>query len=532
MATANVSTTIQANNKPSIELVRPLANFPPSTWGDQFLSFSLDNSKLEAYAKIIEEQKENVKRLIDNLSMDSNEKLRLMNCIYRLGLKHLFVDQIDGQLDKLFKEFELKDYQDADLYTTSINFQVFRQHGYKMSCDVYKKFKDCSSDKFHEYITTDVMGMLSFYESTQLKIRGESILDEALTFTEAHLKAVVDTLEGNLAQRVKHALMNPFHRGLQMVEARLYFTYYEEEICSIHDSLQKLANAQFNYLQLLQKEELHILTKWYNEMEFKIITPYVRDRIPELYLWILGVFLDPHYSEARIITTKIAQLVLALDDTYDAYGTIEELRLITDTINRWEFSAMEQLPEYNKPFYKLLLNEYAQLKKRLSKQGRENRVNASQRAFQELAICFLKEAEWRNSGYIPSFQEYMNNGLVTSTYSVISVSCLVGMPEIVSEEALNWYKSNPKILEASALLLRLNNDVMSFEFEGEREHQITSVHTYMKSFGVSKEVAVEELKKMIENAWKDINEGCLKPTKVSIELLAPIVNLARVVDLV
>ncbi|KAI3740603.1 hypothetical protein L2E82_31071 [Cichorium intybus] len=260
MATANVSTTIQANNKPSIELVRPLANFPPSTWGDQFLSFSLDNSKLEAYAKIIEEQKENVKRLIDNLSMDSNEKLRLMNCIYRLGLKHLFVDQIDGQLDKLFKEFELKDYQDADLYTTSINFQVFRQHGYKMSCDVFKKFKDCSSDKFHEYITTDVMGMLSFYESTQLRIRGESILDEALTFTEAQLKAVVDILEGNLAQRVKHALMNPFHRGLQMVEARLYFTYYEEE-CSIHESLLKLANAQFNYLQLLQKEELHILTK-------------------------------------------------------------------------------------------------------------------------------------------------------------------------------------------------------------------------------------------------------------------------------
>ncbi|KAI3740604.1 hypothetical protein L2E82_31072 [Cichorium intybus] len=461
MATANVSTTIQANrnNKPSIELLRPLANFPPSTWGDQFLSFSLDNSKLEAYANIIEEQKEDVKRLIDNPSMDSNEKLRLMNCVYRLGLKHHFINEIDCQLDKLFKEFDLKDYEDADLYTTSVNFQVFRQHGYKMSCDVFKKFKDCGSDKFHEYITTDV--------------------------------------RGNLAQQVKHALMNPFHRGLQMVEARLYFVYYEEEICSIHDSLLKLANAQFNYMQLLQKEELRILTK-----------------IPELYIWILGVFLDPHYSEARIITTKIAQLVLVLDDTYDAYGTIEELRLITDTINRWEFSVMEQLPKYNKPFYKLLLNEYAQLEKRLSKQGRANRVNASRRAFQELASCFMKEAEWRNSGYVPSFQEYMNNGLVTSTYNVISVSCLVGMPEIVSEEALNWYESNPKILEASALLLRLNNDVMSFEFEAEREHQITSVHTYMKSFGVSEDVAIEELKKMIENAWKDINEGFLKPTKV------------------
>ena len=71
-------------------------------------------------------------------------------------------------------------------------------------------------------------------------------------------------------------------------------------------------------------------------MEFQKISPYARDKLPETYLWILAVFVEPHYSEARIITTKITQLVCVLDDTFDAYATIDELRLLTDAINRYQ----------------------------------------------------------------------------------------------------------------------------------------------------------------------------------------------------
>ena len=71
-------------------------------------------------------------------------------------------------------------------------------------------------------------------------------------------------------------------------------------------------------------------------MEFQKISPYAREKLPETYLWMLAVFVEPHYSEARIITTKIAQLVLVLDDTFDAYATLEELRLLTDAINRYQ----------------------------------------------------------------------------------------------------------------------------------------------------------------------------------------------------
>ena len=102
--------------------------------------------------------------------------------------------------------------------------------------------------------------MLSLYEATQLSIKGESILDEAMAFTEAQLMDVVDNLEGSLGEQVKHALRSPSHRGMQMVETRLYFSNYEEEY-SRYDSLLKLANAHFNYLQLLHREELTTFIK-------------------------------------------------------------------------------------------------------------------------------------------------------------------------------------------------------------------------------------------------------------------------------
>jgi len=79
---------------------------------------------------------------------------------------------------------------EADLCTISIHFQVFRNFGYRFSCEVFNKFKDFSSSQFNEDISTDVRGMLSLYESAQLRIRGESILDEAFAFTEAKLKSL------------------------------------------------------------------------------------------------------------------------------------------------------------------------------------------------------------------------------------------------------------------------------------------------------------------------------------------------------
>ncbi|CAH1451968.1 unnamed protein product [Lactuca virosa] len=497
-----------------MEPVRPLTDFPPSMWGDRFLPFSLDNSQLEELAKAMEEPKEQLRRLIIYQTINSTKKLSLIYYVYRLGLSYHFMEDIDGQLDKLFKELNLQDYHEADLYTISILFHVFRSHGYKLPSDVFKKFKDCSSGAFKEDMITNVKATLNFYECTQLRIRGESILDEAFVFTEAQLKSVENTLEGNLAQQVKHALKTPFQRGHTMVEAKLYFLNYQEE-CSTYDSLLNLA-------------KVHI--KWWKDMNFDVIALYARNRVTELYVWVLALFLEPYYSHSRIITSKVIVFLSLLDDTYDAYATIEEMRLITHAINRWEISAMGQLPEFFKPFYEIILKEYDGFKKQIPQKGRVNLVEASKHALQEQVRSYHQEAEWRHIGYVPSFEEYMKNGLISSSYDLLSKTALVGMGKIVTEHGFAWHKSHPKILTASETISRLHDDAKTFEYERERGMTATEIDAYMKTFGVSENVAVNEIMKKVENAWEDINEGCLKPREVPMDLISPIVNLARMTD--
>ncbi|CAI9264588.1 unnamed protein product [Lactuca saligna] len=121
--------TVQHSQEP----VRPLANFPPSMWAGRFTSFSLDNNELEAYANALEGPKEAVRSLITDTTMDATTKLKLIYSLHRLGLLYLYPQEIDAELDQFFKKIDLQYYEQVDLYNISVQFQVFRHHGYNLS---------------------------------------------------------------------------------------------------------------------------------------------------------------------------------------------------------------------------------------------------------------------------------------------------------------------------------------------------------------------------------------------------------------
>lgn len=61
---------------------------------------------------------------------------------------------------------------------------------------------------------------------------------------------------------------------------------------------------------------------------------YARDRVVECYFWSIAVYFEPQYSTARIMLTKTIALISVVDDTYDSYGTIPELQVFTDAIQK------------------------------------------------------------------------------------------------------------------------------------------------------------------------------------------------------
>ncbi|KAG6737266.1 hypothetical protein POTOM_058780 [Populus tomentosa] len=359
-----------------------------------------------------------------------------------------------------------------------------------------------------------------------------AVLDEALVFTKANLESSAMQSSPRLADHIRNALIRPFHKGVPRIEARKYISFYEEDESRI-DTVLKFAKIDFNRVQLLHRQELSILSRWWNDLNFAEEFPYARDRIVEIYFWANGIHFEPQYAFSRMMVTKYTKLVSLVDDTYDAYASFEEIQHFTNAIERCSMNAIDQLPaDYMKVLYRALLNLFNETENDMGKQGRSYASYYVKEAFKELVRGYHAEAEWADKCHVPTFDEYVRNGLATSAYGVIMAASFLGMEEVAGGEEYEWLKSNPKIIKAGKMIGRLMNDIVGHEDEQKRGDCASGVECYMKQYDVSEKKAIEELQKMDVNAWKDINEDCMRPTNAPMLLLQHFVNLIRVTDVI
>ncbi|CAN1220426.1 Probable terpene synthase 3 [Linum perenne] len=254
-----------------------------------------------------------------------------------------------------------------------------------------------------------------------------------------------------------------------------------------NEAILKLGKLDFNLVQKLHQHELKILTKWWIDLEKEKTLPFARDRVIKCYMWPLGGFIKPGYTAGRIFVTKITALISALDDIFDVHGTIDELELVAQVIERIQVK--------------------------------------------QIARAFIKEARWYNNNYVATVEEHLQNGYMSIGYPSAITVIYCGMGEVASEEVFEWLFSQPKISVAGSTIARLVDDIVSHEFEQERGHVASTVECYMKQYGVSKEEAHMELNKLVEKLWKDMNEDMLRPLKATIPVLLTILNKVRVMDL-
>ena len=119
---------------------------------------------------------------------------------------------------------------------------------------------------FKESIVGDVQGLLSLYEATHLRVHGEDILEEALSFTTSNLKSMVSNHLIScpiLMDKVIHALKRPIRKGLTRLEARHYMSVYQQEP-SHNKVLLNFAKLDFNLLQKAHQEELSHIARFVN----------------------------------------------------------------------------------------------------------------------------------------------------------------------------------------------------------------------------------------------------------------------------
>ncbi|XP_042982167.1 (-)-germacrene D synthase-like [Carya illinoinensis] len=335
MSLLSVSGIPSQTQNPSISIVkRPLATFHPSIWGDHFISYNSKSMEISSESlEKVQRLKEKVQSLLMAPVDDISQKLELIDAIQRLGVSYHFESEIDTILQQIHNNDD--DTGDSDdLYTVSLRFSLLRQQGYNTPSDVFSKFKD-SEGNFKESIIHDVRGILSLYEASHIRVRGEDILDGALHFTTTQLESMVSNLNPSVAAQVRRALERPLRKWMPRLEARHCFSTYPET-ASFNEVVHNFAKLDFNILQRLhQKEVSELSRRWKEDLGVPEKISYVRDRVVELYfMWILGPYFEPQYSHGRMMLGKVASVVSIMDDTYDAYGTFEELKLFTDAIIR------------------------------------------------------------------------------------------------------------------------------------------------------------------------------------------------------
>ncbi|GER40755.1 cadinol synthase [Striga asiatica] len=499
MAAANATAALDAppswpNGRP------PLVFSTESKWDQIFVSFTLDHQVQEKYAEAISVLKEEAKMMLTMAKGKSiSERLVLIDTLERLGVGYHFDQEIEDQLEHTLTEFE-KEREGYDLFTTALWFRLLRQHRHYVSCNVFDKFID-QDKRFKETLTDDAKGLLSLYEAAHLRIHGEQILDEALTFTIHHLKRMVQQLESPLQDLVKRALERPLHRGLPRIETRYYIVSYEKDD-SRNEQLLKLAKLDFNYLQNMYKNELQEITRWWNKLNPNL--PYGRNRIVASYLWATSFHFEPQYKILRVAVTKIFQILTLLDDTYDTYATIEEADLFAEAVERWNMDEVDGLSNELKLMYECALKFYDDYEEEAAAQGTMFAVPYAKEAVKELCWAYSRGLKYTMGGPMATFEDYILNsvfgGVIYATYP----AAFLGLKS-ASQETIDWLISKPNIIRASALVCRYLDDLGSYQRESQNGMLLTGFDFYVKHHGGSVQEAKDKFVELAEDSWISFN---------------------------
>nr|WHL34558.1 terpene synthase 2 [Aquilegia viridiflora] len=499
-----VYATSQQIMNPVLEpvVIRRSANYQPNYWDYDSLMSLTSDYKADIYREKAEQLKEKVRELIND-SVGSVRSLDLVDAIQRLGLKHYYNEEIKNALDH-HAFIEQDQWFKDDLYTTSLRFRLLRLHGYDVAQDVFDKFKD-ENGSLKMYLTEDVKGLLSMYEASYLGLEGEDFMDEVKAFTTKHLKELKENINPTLAMKVTHSLELPLHWRTSRLESRWYIDTYEHEDNMVQVLLD-LAKLDYNIVQATHQSEVGRLTRWWKDLGLYEMD-FFRDRILEHYFWSLGMVPEEQFGRFRVGLAQVTTLITVIDDIYDVYGSLDELVLFTAAVERWEVSAMEQLPHYMKVCYMALLNTNNEIGYEILKgQGYDITLN-QKKVWVDLCKAYFLEAKWFYEGYTPTLEEYLDNAVMSIAAPLMLENCYFLTTEKITKEALDCIESMPSLIYNSAMLLRLADDLGTSSDEIARGDVPKSIQCYMHEAGVSEEVAREHVKYLINETWKKMNKA-------------------------
>ncbi|KAH9685727.1 Beta-myrcene/(E)-beta-ocimene synthase 2 [Citrus sinensis] len=483
LATNKAAIRIMAKNKPvqclvsakydNLTVDRRSANYQPSIWDHDFLQSLNSNYTDETYKRREEELKGKVMTTIKDVTEPLNQ-LELIDSLQRLGLAYHFETEIRNILHDIYNK-------------------------------VFNGFKDDQGG----FICDDFKGVLSLHEASYFSLEGESIMEEAWQFTSKHLKEVMisKSKQGDVfvAEQAKRGLELPLHWKVPMLEARWFIDVYEKREDKNH-LLLELAKLEFNVLQAIYQEELKDVSRWWKDIGLGEKLSFARDSLVASFVWSMGIVFEPQFAYCRRILTITFALISVIDDIYDVYGTLDELELFADAVERWDINyALNHLPDYMKICFLALYNLVNEFTYYVLKQQDFDILRSIKNAWLRNIQAYLVEAKWYHGKYTPTLGEFLENGLVSIGGPMVTMTAYLSGTNPIIEKELEFLESNQDISHWSFKILRLQDDLGTSSDEIRRGDVPKSIQCYMHETGASEEVAREHIKDMMRQMWKKVN---------------------------
>ncbi|XP_041011494.1 myrcene synthase, chloroplastic-like [Juglans microcarpa x Juglans regia] len=492
-----------------INVVRQSANYHPPIWHYDYIQSLRSEYVGESCTRRIEKLKGEVRTMLHKV-VDPLQQLELIDIIQRLGISYHFESDI-----RTILEFNIynTNYQGGymckkdNLYATALAFRLLRQHGYSFPQEIFNRFKNNELGCFEQSLCDDIKGILCLYEASFLLIEGESVLEEARDFATKTLKEFIMKLntDQKLSAMVSHALELPLHWRIQRLEARWFIDVYRSRE-DMNPMLLEFAELDFNMVQAVHQEDLKQMSRWWSNTSFGENLSFARDRLMENFLWTVGISFQPWFGYNRRMLTKVFSLITTIDDVYDVYGTLDELELFTDAVERWDVNAIEQLPYYMQICFLSLHNSVNEMAFDTLKEKGLNNIRYLKTAWADLCKSYLLEAKWYYSGHTPSFQEYIENAWISISAPVIMVHVYFAITNPITKEALGCLEEYSNIIHCSSMISRLADDLGTSKAEVERGDVPKSIQCHMNDTGASEEDAREYIRSLIGTTWKKFNE--------------------------
>ncbi|TKY59378.1 (3S,6E)-nerolidol synthase 2 [Spatholobus suberectus] len=467
----------------------------------------------------------------NTVAENSFKGLYMIDAMQRLNIDYHFQDEIEAFLRSQYvNSSTIAGGYGNDIHEIALRFRLLRQQGYFVSADVFDKFRN-KEGKFNPKLGENIQGMIDLYEASQLGIAGEDILAKAGEFSGQVLKAKVDCINNHEAKFVKRTLDHPFHKSLPMFTARNFFGDFHGTNVWL-GSLKEVAKMDFSLLQCLYHREIAQISKWWTGLGLANELMYARNQPLKWYIWSLACFADPTLSEERVELTKPISLIYIIDDSFDVYGTLDELTLFTEAVCRWDITAIEHLPDYMKTCFMVLYNLTNEISYKVYQKHGWNPIDSLQNAWKSLCKAFLVEAKWFASGNFPSAEEYLKNGIVSSGVHIVMVHAFFLLGHGLTEENVQIIDSFPGIISSPATILRLWDDLGNAEDENQQGNDGSYLNCLMMDHpDYTMRMARERVMSKICDAWKSLNQECLFGSYFHSTFTKASLNLARMVPL-